>query len=593
VRLRTSTFRQALLNRFLASLLLLAVTVFLSVAPCFAQSATADSELTTTESEPNFKLQVERNVVQVRVVVRNAKGEPVDNLKKEDFLLFDRDKQQTISHFSVERPAATQVQTSPGSGNASDLDAVQQEELKAASPKRFLALFFDDIRMPFEDVALARKAAQAYLTTSITAGDRVGIFTSSGLDNLDFTSDRDALDKALIALRPRPADRREENACPEILDYQAYLMVSTSDAYATEVATRETLVCRYQNNENFLSLAAGEAQAAAMQRLNNYQMTSEASLRRLDEVIRRLSAVPGQRGIVLVSTGFLALGMEGRVDEIVNRALKENVIVSTLDSRGLDATLPGGDASEQHVIIPNRPDLNGKKLQYVLDGEALNKEVLKSLAYDTGGLFVHGSNDLQKEFLLASGLPGVYYNLAFSPSQMKFDGRFHNLTVKLVGNKSLTVEARLGYFAPSKSIKPEESAREDIAHAIFSQEELSQIPMDVHTQFFKQGQFDATLSILARFDLRFLQFRKEEGRNLNVLTVVTVIFDRDGNFIQGKEKKVDLRLRDASLEKLAQSGLTMRTSFDIKPGTYLVREVVRDSEGAQLSGLSKTVDIPF
>ena len=593
VRLGIITLRHVFPSRILTSLLLGPALTVLAVLPSYSQSPSPDREMTTTESVPNFKLEVERNVVQVRVVVRDSKGQPVDNLKKEDFLLLDRGKQQVISHFSVERAAAKQAQTSQTPVDTADLDAAHQEAIKAASPKRFLALYFDDIRMPYEDVFLVRKAVQEYLTSSLTPGDRVGIYTSSGQGNLDFTSDRDALNKALLELRPRPADPRDGNACPEILDYQAYLITSTSDPFAIEVATRETLHCRFQDNESFLDIAASDAQAMAFQRMSAYERVSEASLRGLDEVIRRLSIVPGQRSIVLVSTGFLTLGMDIRVNEIVDRALRENVIVSTLDSRGLDATPPGGEANEQHLVVPHRPDLIGKKDHYALDGQMHSKDVLRSLAYDTGGLYVHGSNDFQDGFRHASGFPNVYYNLAFSPNQMKFDGRFHNLTVKLVGNKSLTVEARRGYFAPSKSTKPEERAREEIAGAIFSQDEFSQIPVDVHTQFFKESHLDATLSILARLDLRFLQFRKEEGRNLNVLTVVTVLFDRDGNFLQGKERKVDLRLRDASLQVLAQSGLTMRTSFSVKPGTYMVREVVRDSEGAQLSGLSKTVEIPF
>lgn len=593
VRLGILTFRHVLSTRTLAPLILLAAVIALFEVPTFAQSTSSNSELSTTESEPNFKLQVERNVVQVRVVVRDAKGEPVDNLKKEDFLLFDSGKPQTISHFSVERPAALLAQPTGSTVTEADPEAAREAALKAASPKRFLALYFDDIRMPFEDVALVRKAAQNYLATALTPGDRVGIFTSSGQGNLDFTADRDALEKALLALQPRPADPPEDNACPQISDYQAYLMTSTSDPLAADAATLEVLYCKYQYDKLYINMAAADAHNLALRRRQTYERVVEYSLRGLNEVLLRLSVVPGQRNIVLVSTGMLLLGMENRLDQVVNRALRENIFVSTLDSRGLDATPPGGDASVRQNIIPDRPDLNGKKVQYEEEGLQRSKEVLRTLAADTGGLFIHHTNDLQEGFRRASGLPGVYYNLAFSPGEMKFDGRFHNLTVKLAGNQSLTVEARRGYFAPSKSAKPEERAREEIAGAIFSQDELSQIPMDVHTQFFKQNQLDATLSILARLDLRFLQFRKEEGRNLNVLTVVTVIFDQDGNFVQGKQKKVDLRLRDASLERLAQSGLTMRTSFNIKPGTYVVREVIRDSEGAQLSGLSKTVEIPF
>jgi hypothetical protein len=94
-------------------------------------------------------------------------------------------------------------------------------------------------------------------------------------------------------------------------------------------------------------------------------------------------------------------------------------------------------------------------------------------------------------------------------------------------------------------------------------------------------------------DLHLLHFRKGDGRNRNNLTFVTALFDRDGKYLAGKEKLVEFRLLDGSLERLLESGVTTKTSFEVKPGTYLVRQVVRDAEGGQLAGLNRTVEIPF
>jgi hypothetical protein len=63
--------------------------------------------------------------------------------------------------------------------------------------------------------------------------------------------------------------------------------------------------------------------------------------------------------------------------------------------------------------------------------------------------------------------------------------------------------------------------------------------------------------------------------------------------VTAKEKKVEFRLFDRSLDRLAQTGINTRTIFDVPPGTYLVREVVRDSEEGQLSGVNRTVEIPY
>ena len=90
-----------------------------------------------------------------------------------------------------------------------------------------------------------------------------------------------------------------------------------------------------------------------------------------------------------------------------------------------------------------------------------------------------------------------------------------------------------------------------------------------------------------------MHLRKEGDRNLDNLTFVTVVFDRDGHLVSGQQRSVELRLRDSSLEKYLQTGITIQTLFNVKPGTYLVRAVVRDSESGQISGLNRTVEIPY
>ena len=122
---------------------------------------------------------------------------------------------------------------------------------------------------------------------------------------------------------------------------------------------------------------------------------------------------------------------------------------------------------------------------------------------------------------------------------------------------------------------------------------MRELPVEISTQFFQAGDQGAKLSVVARVDVHCLRFHKAEGRNVDDLTTVVALFDRDGNLVDGKKKLVKLRLRDATLEQLAQSGLGTKTAFDVKPGTYLVRVVVRDSESGQLSALNRAVEIPY
>jgi hypothetical protein len=218
---------------------------------------------------------------------------------------------------------------------------------------------------------------------------------------------------------------------------------------------------------------------------------------------------------------------------------------------------------------------------------------MQSLALDTGGIFFNNSNDLEAGFRKAAGLPEAFYLLAFSPQNLKLDGSFHPIRVKLIASKGLSVQARRGYFAPKKPVDPTAQEKEDIEEVVFSQDETHELPIDVHTQFFMKTESDARITVLTRLDLRALHFRKDADRNLDNLTFVTVVFDQDGHAISGQQKAVELRLRDSSLEKYLQTGITMRTFFDVKPGTYLVRAVVRDSESGEISGLNRTVEIPY
>ncbi len=218
---------------------------------------------------------------------------------------------------------------------------------------------------------------------------------------------------------------------------------------------------------------------------------------------------------------------------------------------------------------------------------------MQSLALDTGGVFFNNNNDLDAGFRKVAGIPTAYYLLAFSPQNLKFDGRFHPIQVKLVTLKGLTVQARRGYFAPKKPADATEQEKDEIREALFSQDETHELPIDVHTQFFMKSESDARITVLTRIDLHPLHFRKEVDRNVDNLTFVTAVFDQDGHQISAQEKDVQLRMFDSTLERYLQSGITMKTLFDVKPGTYLVRAVVRDSESGQISGLNRTVEIPY
>ena len=577
---------------------LLAAGVFSGV-PAAAGQGSGEKEIATQDVQSPFKVQVQRNMVLVRVIVRDSNGRPVPRLRKEDFRLLDDGKPQEIDQFALESSSRTSAMARPAPGKDSDEEAASEAGAANAPARNFQALYFDDLQMTFEDIALARDAADRYLATKLTAADRAGIFTSSGQDNLDFTDDRSKLHEALFKLRPRPNISTDTNSCPDIGDYQAYLIVQQRDPFATEIATQEVIQCNCEVTGNSgmqqacSSQAANMVEAEAMRVWNDWETQSEAVLRGLEQVIRRTALLPGQHSVIFLSPGFLRYNLESQIAEIADRALRSSVVISALDPRGLYVIIPGGDASRQPILIPGRPDLMGRKQQIIDAGFSLAEEVLSDLAGDTGGQFFHNSNDLDTGFRQVGTLSDVYYVLAFSPRNLKFDGRFHRLKVSLVNPAGFTIQARRGYFAPKASVDVATKAKEEIEQAVYSQDELKELPINVHTQFFKVNEAEARLAVLTHLDLSSVRFRKEQDRHLNKLTFLTVLFDRDGKYVVGKEKVVEFRLRDATLARLNQTGITLKMEFDLKPGTYLVRQIVRDSEAGQLSGLNRTVEIPY
>jgi VWFA-related protein len=426
----------------------------------------------------------------------------------------------------------------------------------------------------------------------------VALYTSSGQKQLDFTDDLKEVHDALFKLQPRPVVP-EDTSCGAIPPYQAYLIVDRQDPTALAEAIDEMQNCNpcqassAAQQQSCQTQAQGQAQAEAMHSLTMSETQATAALRGIESIVRRLTSLPGQRSMVVVSAGFLTDTLRFELSQISDRALRAGVIINALDARGLWTDPATTDASKRDFADTMNPASRGQKNLMILESARRQTDGMQELALDTGGVFFNNNNDLETGFRRTSGLPEAYYLLAFSPQNLKLDGAFHPLQVKVLALKGLQVQARKGYYAPRKPVDPTVQEKEEIQEAVYSKDETHELPIDVHTQYFMKNETDARISVLTHIDLRELHFRKQEDRNLDNLIFVAVVFDQDGHEIIGQEKSLELRLRDLSLQRYQQTGITIRTSFDVKPGTYLVRAVVRDAESGEISGLNRTVEIPY
>ena len=603
-----------LLGRFLlcvvgssVSLTLVSLTLALAqdssqtpAAPSAAQSEgkPASEEIATHDEPTTFK--VNSKLVVVRAVVRDSQGHAVGALHQEDFQVFDKGKPQVITQFDVERPGALAAkvrQESEKNSDAPPVDASSNPGNAPPVPERFVAYLFDDVHIEFGDLARVREAAERHFAT-LRPTDRAAIFTTSGQTILDFTDDRTKLHDTLLRLRPTPINSNIfAHQCPEISYYQADLIVNRNDPEATQAAVLEASECGPKlaaptgQGGGFIAQGNPTAlvQSLSAAILSAGEHESRISLLSLKDVISSVSRMPGQRSIVLVSPGFITPRLEYEYSEIVDRAVRSQIVINSLDARGLYVVIPFGDASHKPIANNIRPA--EVKTQIEVAAASAQSDLLSILADSTGGTFFHNNNDFDEGFRRLAETPEYTYVLAFVPQNLKLDGSYHSLKVTLKSQPKLTLQTRRGYYAPKNFTNPDEQAKQEIEDAMYSQEELHNLPVKLHTQFFKASDDDAKLTVLAHVDVQHLHFRKLEGRNNNVLTCVSALFNRNGNLVQGMQKVVTMNLKDDTLDHKLNSGITLKTSFDVKPGSYLVRLVVRDAEGQLMSAENGTVEI--
>lgn len=549
------------------------------------------------------------NLVSVPVVVRNRDGQAIGNLKQEDFQLLDKGKSQVITKFTIETHAeavgnASTVSPGTVSGAAPDPE-------KPVLPSRFVAYFFDDIHMKIEDFIHAKDAANRQLDRTLNSTTRAAVFTTSGLSTQDFTNDAAKLHAAIngISKGAHGSDKNQE--CPPISSYEADFIINKATTLTQIVPwspimmiqglAQETAQClhmvlppppspRPPPNAPLspdLERIQSTVWTAAHRVLDQGGMQGITALSTIQDIIASMSTLPGTRTIVMVSPGFILTNDQlFRENDIFDKAIRANVVINTLDVRGL-YTLPGFQASDEGHIS----GAAGAALMQADNDEASKSgDLLAEFADATGGAFFHNNNDLENGLDRLAGQPQFVYVLGFSPDNLKNDGSYHALKVKLK-NANLEIEARHGYWAPNRKIDEAEQNREEIHEAIFSRDELAEIPIKLNTEFFKKNPANAELSVQTWVDGKALKFLKTSGRNVESLTVVFNVFNTNGRLVSGVQRRFEFRLEDPVLESVRNAGLNVKEDFELTPGDYIVRVVVRDSTGRTMAAHNQGVAI--
>ena len=443
--------------------------------------------------------------------------------------------------------------------------------------------------MALEDTNYVRNEVAKFYGLAPT--DRVAIYSTSGQLSHSFTSDKEALKKTLLGLVPRPKFDHSNTECPDVSPYEADQVENKSNTQVFNVIVEETLVCAFNGDTTQIQAARTMAQSATQRALVEADVENQFLYAYTEDVLRHLAGMPGERVLVLVSPGFLLTTQHVDMAAVIDRANRSGVVINTIDARGLYAPDVMGDISKRSS---DTFKTMGYKTTYRVAAQSEQAYVLGDLAYGTGGTFFHNSNDLAAGLRMVGSAPEVSYVLGFSPQNQKMDGQFHTLKVALTDKRKFTIQARRGYMAPRKVSDPNQQAREEIQEAVFSRDEIMELPLQLQTQYFKVDESSVKLSVVSRLELKGVHFRKADGRNIDNLTVATVIFDDNGNFVAGGENDDHLKLFDSTHEDgfRSREPRHLEIKFHVS-GRYDLPGRLGIREGAQMAARNGAVEIPY
>jgi VWFA-related protein len=556
-------------------------------------------------------LRAESRLVYVEVVVRDNHGRAVSGLTKDDFAVFDSGRRRDLAQFSVQTSNA--VGASSPSKTASAPPATSHKSTtsqQTPASGRWIGLFFDDINTPPGDLGRAKIAARRFIAEAAQNDDRIGLFTTSGGQISQFTSDRAAVLESITATQSHPRmERAGLKACPRITPYEAYQIVH-NDPITMQAKLIEACQCDPEgvcdpnllsrvNPSNLMNPSPGSPAATMIVQVrdqaqvtwNEARLVSQTTLDAVRAAVDRLSQMPGKRVLLLVSSGFLSGDLVDREDEITNEALRAGVVINSLDSKGLYAEPPGRPLTESGQAQA-LPDLTMMYEARSL-GDTLQSEdaVMARFAESTGGLLFRNNNDLDFGFRELGLVPAYAYELGFQPDE---DGKYHKIKVEVQNAKHDFIQARPGYFAPTREAQEAASTptpEEQVDAEVRGSQQRSDFPLSVSERFGTAKNGGHELSVQSRVDIQKFPFAQQKDRHVDMLTFVAVLFDAQGKMVTGEEAQMQLALKPESFERFSKSGINGVMSLEAPAGAYRLRVVVEEALHNEISATTQNVQI--
>jgi VWFA-related protein len=507
-----------------------------------------------------FKANAE--LVLTNVVVRDAKtGEFVRGLNQNDFSLYENGKRQQISTFDFQSvEMATPLNEATVSGLAAGVNGAGAKAAVVARPEdlrnhRLIVMFFDLTSMQPEDLDRCVKAARDFLTNKMQAADLVALVSLG--DTLKVDQDFTA-DKAVLA---------NEVGIYNGTEGQGFASGATANSNQAEDATGYTPDESEYNDLN-----------------------TDRELFALRAIAKSLEKITVKKSLLYFSGGISRDGIENQASlrAAVNASVRANLSIYSVDTRGLEAISPVGDASVGSTRGSGA--FNGAALTNNINQNFDTQEVMATLSSDTGGKAFFDSNDFAPAFAQVQRDTSAYYAIGFHSSNTARDGKYRKLTIKL-NRSGLKLDYRPGYYAPADF---KHSGREDRERELEEQltSDLPATDMAVYldAMYFRldENRFFVPVSLIVPGSQ--IPFVKGGDKDKATLDVIGEVIDEVKRPIGSARETVKLNL-DPSLQA-RQKNIEYTTSFNLPAGKYHLKFVVRENQTGRMGSFEADITLP-
>lgn len=588
-----------------AQLPAIALTAALSApAPSPAAPGKQETGPESDKSSSAFTFKVPVNVVLVNVTVTDKAGRPVKDLTLKDFKLYEDGKRQRIQSFDVESSQLEAGTDASRAGTRLPDPAAQVAAEEESDRTRLLSCFVDDLtaRSP-QYFFWVVSALQKFIAEEMGPQDQVGVFSASGRVHIPFTSDRELLRKRIGELHVGKfyLSRPYRSRCPVMTDMQAIRIVDGHRGLDFTKAFREASNCI-----GIQDLDPGDIEQHVKAEAFHQYSGSQSGIQRLVAALRHhlqtLQHFTASKSLVLFSDGFVpARSMRWRLDRVVGRALRSRVAVNVVDIRGLYTVgfeAANNDQARNMGAEPmSQEDFNaGLDMSTEFSGlfrdQTYQRRPLEKLSEETGGILFTDNNDLLAGLRQISNAQSFYYVLSYASPDQKASGKYHKIRVE-VDRPALELSYRRGYFAPREILSLEDRKNEDIQLALAAPGNFDEIPLQLDYRSSPSQDDRHRLSVFTNVGIDGVAFREEGERRQNLLHLVVMVYDRDGQRVDGSQQTIELNLSESSYRTMLQRGFTTKTELEVPAGLYNVKAVVRESHQTRMGSLDETVTLPI